>query len=66
MTRNEYREDNLCVRDYKITFFGIPIYIARFTSTNNEALQKLTVLKESQLHIKGFLINENNETEDFN
>lgn len=38
MTRNEYREGNLCVRDYKITFFGIPIYRARFTSTNNQAL----------------------------
>ena len=54
MTRNEYRKDCLCVRDYKITFLGIPIYRARFTTTNNEALRKLTVLKESQLHIKGF------------
>lgn len=54
MTRNEYRKDYFCVRDYKITFLGIPIYRARFTTTNNEALRKLTVLKESQLHIKGF------------
>ena len=54
MTRNEYREGFLCVRDYKITFLGIPIYRARFTSTNNEALRNLTILNESQLHIKGF------------
>ena len=54
MTRNEYRKDYLCVRDYKITFLGIPICRARFTTTNNEALRKLTTVKESQLHIKGF------------
>lgn len=54
MTRNEYREGFLCIRDYKITFLGIPIYRAKFTSTNNEALRKLTILNESQLHIKGF------------
>ena len=54
MTRNEYREGHLCVRDYKITFLGIPIYRARFTTTNNEALRKLTTMKESQLHITGF------------
>ena len=54
MTRNEYREGYLCVRDYKITFLGIPVYRAKFTSTNNEALRKLTIIKESQLHIKGF------------
>lgn len=54
MTRDEYRKDNLCIRDYKINFLGISIYIARFTSTNNEALRKLTILKESQLRIKGF------------
>ena len=56
MTRKEYREGNLCVRDYKITFFGIPIYRARFTSTNNQALQQLTIAKEAQLHITGFRI----------
>ena len=54
MTRNEYRESHLCVRDYKVTFFGIPIYRAKFTSTNNEALRKLTILKETQLQVKGF------------
>lgn len=54
MTRNEYREGFLCIRDYKITFLGIPIYRAKFTSTNNEALRNLTILNESQLHIKGF------------
>ena len=46
MDRNEYRNGRLAVRDYRITFLGIPIYVARFTSTNNEALRKLTVLQE--------------------
>lgn len=54
MTRNEYREDYLCVRDYKITFLGIPIYRARFTTTNNDALRMLTVRKELHTEIKGF------------
>ena len=56
MTRNEYREGYLCIRDYKVTLLGIPIYRARFTTTNNEALRKLTTVKESQLHITGFRI----------
>jgi hypothetical protein len=51
---NEYRKDNLCVRDYVVTFLGIPIFRAKFTSTNNQALRQLTILEESQLHIKGF------------
>lgn len=56
MNRDEYREGNLCVRDYKITFFGIPIYRAKFTSTNNIALKNLTVLKkEEHINIKGFI-----------
>lgn len=54
MTRNEYREGDLGVRDYRITFLGIPVYTARFTSTNNIAVRQLTILKESQLHIQGF------------
>lgn len=54
LTRDEYGEDYLCVREYKLTFLGIPIYRARFTSTNNEALRKLTIIKDTQLHIKGF------------
>jgi len=53
--RDEYREGHLCVQEYKVTFLGIPVYRARFTTTNNEALRKLTILKETQLHIKGFL-----------
>lgn len=56
MTRNEYREGHLCIRDYEVTFLGIPIYRARFTTTNNEALRKLTIVKESQVHITGFKI----------
>lgn len=54
MIRNEYRKDFLCVRDYKITFLGIPIWVARFTTTNNEALRLLTVHKDLHTQIKGF------------
>lgn len=46
LTREEYRKDNLCVRDYNLTIFGIPIYSARFTSTNNQALKLLTEVPE--------------------
>lgn len=54
MWRSEYREGNLCVRDYKVTFLGIPVYRAKITSTNNDALRKLTVLNNTQTYIKGF------------
>lgn len=57
MDRNEYRNGILAVRDYRITFLGIPIYVARFTSTNNEALRKLTVLQEKSLRVCGFTNN---------
>lgn len=53
-TKNEYREGHLCVIDHKVTLLGIPIYRARITTTNNDALRRLTILDESQLHIKGF------------
>lgn len=54
MTKDEYREGYLCVRTCKITFLGIPIYRSKITTTNNDALRKLTVLEESQLHVVGF------------
>ena len=54
MHRDEYRNKHLAVRDYKITFLGIPVCKARFTSTNNDALRKLTVYNEDQVRINGF------------
>lgn len=66
MTRNEYREGYYCVRDYNVTFLGLPVFRARFTSTNNQALRQLTVFKDAQLHIEGFNSSQNYETKDFN
>ena len=54
MTRDEYRSGHLGVRDYRITLLGIPIYCARFTSTNNQALGQLTVLSENKSVVRGF------------
>ena len=54
MTRDEYRSGHLGVRDYRITFLGIPIYCARFTSTNNQAVRQLTVLSENKTIDCGF------------
>ena len=56
-SRNEYREGDVAARDYYITFFGIPIYSARFTSTNNDAVKKLTVYPKNDVHVCGFTIN---------
>ena len=54
MNRDEYREENVAVRDYRVTLFGIPLYTARFTSTNRDAIVKLTPFEENTLHICGF------------
>jgi len=54
MHRDEYSNGHLAVRDYYISVFGIPIYSARFTSTNNQAINQLTVLDRKQLQICGF------------
>ena len=56
-SRNEYRDGDVAARDYYITFFGIPIYSARFTSTNNDAVKKLTVYPKNDVHVCGFTIN---------
>lgn len=52
--RDEYREGYLGVRTWRITFFNIPIFVARLTSTNNMAVRQLTVLQESKTSIHGF------------
>lgn len=54
MTRDEYRNGNLAVRTYKITLFGFPIYVAKFTSTNRDAIIKLTPIEEKKVHVCGF------------
>jgi hypothetical protein len=58
MNRDEYRKGNLAVRDYRITLFGFPIYVARFTSTNRDAIIKLTSMEEKTLRICGFTNNQ--------
>lgn len=52
--RDEYREGYLGVRAWKITFFGIPIFVARLTSTNNQAVRQLTILSENKPVVSGF------------
>ena len=51
---DEFREDYLGVKIKSIYFLGIPIYRSRVTTTNNNAVRQLTVLKESKFNIKGF------------
>lgn len=58
MLTNEYREGNLAVKETKVTFFCIPIFKKRKTSTNNIAVAALTV-ESQRFKIKGF----NNEVE---
>lgn len=59
VNRNEFREGDLGVRITKVTFFGIPIFRFRATTTNRQAVALLTVKNKSN-KIKGFV----NETED--
>ena len=49
----EYREGDLAVRTTEVTFLYIPILKFKKTSTNNTAIQLLTVVKEPN-KIKGF------------
>lgn len=51
---NEYREGDLAVQVTVITFFNIPIFKSRKTTTNNVAVMRLTTSKQS-LNIKGFV-----------
>lgn len=57
--RDEFREGYLGVRTWLITFFGIPIFRARLTSTNNQAVRTLTVVEEKKTKVIGF--NSNND-----
>lgn len=60
VNRDEFREGYLGVRTWLITFLGIPIFRARLTSTNNQAVRQLTVIEEKRTRIVGFN-NNNNE-----
>lgn len=53
----EYREGDLAVRTTTVTFLHIPIFKFRKTSTNNIAVNQLTVVRE--------LINEVKEVKGF-
>lgn len=54
MKREEYSDGKVAIRDYKIFLLGIPVYIAKFTSTNREAVKLLAVEKRNQVSVKGF------------
>lgn len=58
MLTQEYREGNLAVRTIVITFFGIPVFRFRKTSTNNIAVRQLSELKET-FKVNGYYENEN-------
>lgn len=66
MTRDEYSNGEIAIRDYKILFLGIPVYRARFTSTNRDAI-KLLATKPKHTQIQGFFNNTSkDETKDIN
>ena len=46
MLTKEYREGDHAVRTTEVTFLYIPIFKYRKTTTNNQAVQLLTVVKE--------------------
>lgn len=50
----EYREGCLGVRTYKVTFFGIPVFVANHTSTNNQVIKQLTSLDDNKTTVTGF------------
>lgn len=49
----EFVEGGLAVRTTEITFFSIPIFKYKKTSTNNMAIKQLTVVNKPS-SIKGF------------
>lgn len=58
MHRDEFREDNLGARVYKITFLGIPIFWAKFTTTSSQVVRNLTpITGNNKINITGFNIN---------
>ena len=59
MTRHEYCNEQLAIREYKINFLGIPVYRAVFTSTNHDAVRLLTPIMTSKKKICGFTNNKN-------
>lgn len=55
MITNEYSEGNLAIREVRITFFYIPVFKYRKTSTNRQAVAILTPAKTKSKQIKGFV-----------
>jgi hypothetical protein len=41
ITKDEYKEGSLGIMKYQITFFGLPVYTVKFTTTNKEIVGKL-------------------------
>ena len=53
MVTQEHQEGNLAVRTTVVTFFYIPIFKFKKTSTNQMAVRQLTPIKE-RVQLKGF------------
>lgn len=64
--RNEFREGNYAVQEYIFRFLGIPIYKHKYTSTNNDAVRKLTIVAPNSCQVVGFSKDNKNETENSN
>ena len=58
ITKDEYKEGSLGIMKYRITFFGLPVYTVKFTTTNKEIVGKLNTEKNRPLHICGFTNNQ--------
>ena len=58
VTKNEYKEGNFGIMSYRITFFGLPVYTVKFTTTNKDIVGKLNTEKTKPLHICGFTNNQ--------
>ena len=57
IVKKEYKEDILGIIDYRVTFFGIPIYTVKFSTTNRDIVGKLSDKDKKTLHICGFTNN---------
>ena len=58
ITKDEFREGNFGMMKYKITFFGLPVYTVKFTTTNRDVVSRLTGKEMKPLHICGFTNNQ--------
>ena len=58
VTKDEYKEGNLGIMKYKLSFLGLPLYTVKFTTTHRDITGKLGGKEEKPLHICGFTNNQ--------